>query len=144
MFERLRSFKKVPSLEMIHLLQHVFLAFQTNFFFHSKNLNHWTKSKVPKLQQRRRHWKHLSTFPRGYVDVLTRHTHMVSRKLHHHLSSVHLTSTVCWLKKERKKDWLRASFTGQSRHWSVSFLGKKTNKQFSKKKKKNPKKKIDV
>lgn len=64
------------------------------------------------------------------MDVLTRHTHTVSRKLHRHPSSVHLTSTVCWLKKERKKDWQRASFTGQSRHWSVSFFGgnKPTNK----------------
>lgn len=87
-----------------------------------QNQNERNKSKAAMLQQRQRHWKHLSTFPRGYVEVLTRHTHMVSRKLHRRLSSIHLTSTVCWLKKERKKDWLRASFTAQSQHWSVSFL----------------------
>lgn len=109
--------------------------------FHTEqNQNDRNKSKAATLQQRQRHWKHLSTFPRGYVEVLTRHTHMVSRKLHRRLSSVHLTSTVCWLKKERKKDWLRASFTAQSQHWSVSFLEeriqtiiKKTNKKILKK-----------
>lgn len=66
------------------------------------------------------------------MDILTLHTHMVSRKLHHHPPSIHLTSTVYWLKKERKKNWLRASFTGQSLHWSVSFWENKLKKETTK------------
>lgn len=43
-------------------------------------------------------------FPRGYVDIPTLHTHVVSRKLLHHPPSVHLTSTIFRLRRERKED----------------------------------------
>lgn len=67
-------------------------------------------------------------FPREYVDIPTLHTHMVNGELPHHPPSIHLTSTIFWLKRERKMDWLRAPFTEQSRHWSVRVWWKRTKK----------------
>lgn len=65
---------------------------------------------VPFQRQKNKNYIKLETlkeflhFPREYMDIPTLHTHMVSRKLPHHPPSIHLTSTIFWLKKERKKD----------------------------------------